>query len=294
VNVYLRRRLVALAIVVAALAVPAYLALGGSSSSRPQPTGPVVHEVQPAAQPKVPPQLAAVRPRGHLALPTHTVGSGPFVTVSGKDIVRSEAPHGAGAVALTFDDGPGPLTEQIVEKLVELHATATFFVLGGLVRAHPDVVRDERAAGMVVANHTYTHPAMTSLKVSSQRWQLNQTSRAIEAVVGTAPRFFRPPMWMWDAATVREAAQLGMITVLFSVDTQDYTRPGVAAIVRTAVHAPAGSVIAFHDAGGDRTQTLRALPLIVHGLRARGLRIVTLDELYAGRRAATAGSAPIG
>jgi peptidoglycan/xylan/chitin deacetylase (PgdA/CDA1 family) len=78
------------------------------------------------------------------------------------------------------------------------------------------------------------------------------------------------------------------------VDTRDYARPGVQAIVRTAVHAPAGSVIAFHDAGGDRTQTLKALSLIVHGLRARGLEIVTLDELYAGQPAPPAGSSPIG
>jgi peptidoglycan/xylan/chitin deacetylase (PgdA/CDA1 family) len=293
VNVYVRRRLVALGVVAVVVAVPTYLAFGRSSPSHRE-LGPIMHPAKTTPVSKVLPQLAAVRPKGHVPLPTTTVGSGPFVTVDGKTVRRIEAPHGAGAVALTFDDGPGPMTERILEELLELRAPATFFVLGSMVKAHPDVVRDERAAGMVVANHTYTHPGMSTLPASTQRWQLNQTSKAIEKVIGTAPRFFRPPMWMWNATTAREAAQLGMITVLFSVDTQDYTKPGVQAIVRTAVHAPAGSVIAFHDAGGDRSQTLKALPLIVHGLRARGLRIVTLDELYAGRQPPPAGSSPIG
>jgi peptidoglycan/xylan/chitin deacetylase (PgdA/CDA1 family) len=293
VNVYLRRRLVALAIVAVVIAVPAYLAFGRSSSTLHE-SGPIMRPPKTTPISKVGPQLAAVRPKDHVPLPTKTVGAGPFVTVSGRTIRRIEAPHGAGAVALTFDDGPGPMTERILDKLIELRTPATFFVLGSMVKEHPDIVRDERAAGMVVANHTYTHPGMSTLPASTQRWQLNQTSRAIEKVIGTAPRFFRPPMWMWNATTAREAAQLGMITVLFSVDTQDYTKPGVQAIVRTAVHAPAGSVIAFHDAGGDRTETLKALPLIVHGLRARGLKIVTLDELYAGQQAPPAGSSPVG
>jgi peptidoglycan/xylan/chitin deacetylase (PgdA/CDA1 family) len=293
VNVYVRRRLIALGIVAAVIAVPVYLVLGRSSPKHVE-SAPIMHPAKTTPVLRVQPQLAAVRPTGTVRLPTRTVGSGPFVTVSGTTIHRDEAPHGAGAVALTFDDGPGPMTERILEKLIELRAPATFFVLGSMVKAHPDIVRDERAAGMVVANHTYTHPGMSTLPTSTQRWQLNQTSKAIEKVIGTAPRFFRPPMWMWNATTAREAAQLGMVTVLFSVDTRDYARPGVQAIVRTAVHAPAGSVIAFHDAGGDRTQTLKALSLIVHGLRARGLEIVTLDELYAGQPAPPAGSSPIG
>ncbi len=292
-NVYARRRLVAIGLVVVIVAVPGYLAFG-RSSPKPVESGPIMHLAKTTPVSKVEPQLAAARPKGHVPLPTKTVGAGPFVTVSGTTIHREDAPHGAGAVALTFDDGPGPMTERILQELVALRAPSTFFVLGSMVKLRPDIVRDERAAGMVVANHTYTHPGMSTLPASTQRWQLNQTSKAIAKVIGTAPRFFRPPMWMWNATTAREAAQLGMVTVLFSVDTQDYTKPGVEAIVRTAVHAPAGSVIAFHDAGGDRTQTLKALPLIVRGLRARGLRIVTLDQLYAGGSAPPAGSSPIG
>jgi len=71
-----------------------------------------------------------------------------------------------------------------------------------------------------------------------------------------------------------------MLGVLFSVDTRDWSKPGVTAIVRRALTARAGQIIALHDAGGDREQTVHALPLIVKGLRARGLEPVTIDELF--------------
>ena len=99
-------------------------------------------------------------------------------------------------------------------------------------------------------------------------------------MIGQRPRFFRPPMWAWNRATARAVAEEGMIGVLFSVDTRDWSRPGVTAIVRQALSAHDGQIIALHDAGGDREQTVQALPLIVKGLRARGLEPVTIDELF--------------
>ena len=103
----------------------------------------------------------------------------------------------------------------------------------------------------------------------------------LEGTIGQRPRFFRPPMWAWNRTTARAVAEEGMVGVLFSVDTRDWSRPGVTAIVRQALTARDGQIIALHDAGGDREQTVQALPLIVKGLRARGLEPVTLDELFA-------------
>ena len=90
-------------------------------------------------------------------------------------------------------------------------------------------------------------------------------------------------MWAWNRTTARAVAEEGMLGVLFSVDPRDWSRPGVTAIVRRALDARDGQIIALHDAGGDREQTVQALPLIVKGLRARGLEPVTLDELFRGR-----------
>jgi peptidoglycan-N-acetylglucosamine deacetylase len=185
-----------------------------------------------------------------------------------------------GHVALTFDDGPGPYTPQVLAELRSLRVRATFFVIGHNAAQSPGIVRALRAAGMVVGNHSWSHPNLTKLSLAKQRAQVRRTQDVLEATIGQRPRFFRPPMWAWNRATARAVAEQGMVGVLFSVDTRDWSRPGVTAIVRQALTAHDGQIIALHDAGGDREQTVQALPLIVKGLRARGLEPVTLDELF--------------
>ena len=120
---------------------------------------------------------------------------------------------------------------------------------------------------------------MTKLSLAAQRAQIERTQDIIQATIGQRPRFFRPPMWAWNRTTARVVAEEGMLGVLFSIDTRTGRRPGVTAIVRSALTARDGQIIALHDAGGDREQTVQALPLIVKGLRAQGLEPVTLDEL---------------
>jgi peptidoglycan/xylan/chitin deacetylase (PgdA/CDA1 family) len=167
----------------------------------------------------------------------------------------------------------------VLDELRSLHAHATFFVIGRNAKQSPGIVRALRDAGMVVGNHSWSHPLLTKLSLARQRAQVHRTQDLLEATIGERPRFFRPPMWAWNRTTARVVAEEGMIGVLFSVDTRDWSRPGVTAIVRQALTARDGQIIALHDAGGDREQTVRALPLIVKGLRARGLEPVTLDEL---------------
>jgi peptidoglycan/xylan/chitin deacetylase (PgdA/CDA1 family) len=122
---------------------------------------------------------------------------------------------------------------------------------------------------------------MTDFRLAVQLAQVRRTQDILEDTIGQRPRFFRPPMWIWNRTTARAVAEQGMVGVLFSVDTRDWSLPGVTAIVRRALTARDGQIIALHDAGGSREQTLQALPLIVKGLRARGLEPVTLDQLYA-------------
>jgi peptidoglycan/xylan/chitin deacetylase (PgdA/CDA1 family) len=209
-----------------------------------------------------------------------TQGDGPVFEVRGRTIERIVPPRGKGRVALTFDDGPGPYTAQVLAELRSLHVRATFFVVGHNARVSPGIVQALRAAGMVVGNHSWSHPDLTKLSLAKQRVQLRRTQDLLERTIGQRPRFFRPPAWAWNRSTARAVAEEGMIGVLFSVDTRDWSRPGVTAIVRQALTAHDGQIIALHDAGGDREQTVQALPLIVKGLRARGLEPVTLDELF--------------
>jgi peptidoglycan/xylan/chitin deacetylase (PgdA/CDA1 family) len=225
-------------------------------------------------------QLEAVRPRQRVPLPRRVVGGGPFLAVSGRVVHRLWPAHSAGLVALTFDDGPGPQTAAFLRELKRLRVKATFFLVGVQVEQRPRLVRRLRRAGMELGNHTFSHPNLSKLGPALQRLQLFAGEDAVAHAAGVRPLFFRPPDWSWNFVTMREAAAQGMVGVLFTVDTQDWERPGVDSIVRRALSAGPGGIIGLHDAGGNRTQTLRALPLIVRGLRRRGLEPVTLDRLY--------------
>ena len=185
-------------------------------------------------------------------------------------------------VALTFDDGPGPQTLDVLEELQREHAVATFFVMGSNAKASPDTVKTLYDAGMQIGNHTWTHPQLARLTAAKQQSELTRTQDEIDSIIGVRPRFYRPPYWSWNPNTERVASKLGMIGVLFSVDTGDWEKPGTDAIIKRALTAHDGDVIAFHDAGGDRTETVDAIAPIIVALRERHLEPVTLDRLYGG------------
>jgi peptidoglycan/xylan/chitin deacetylase (PgdA/CDA1 family) len=227
----------------------------------------------------VPPALAA-GPMRKVPVPDRLVGRGPFMTVSAGAARLRHAPRRKGVVALTFDDGPGPLTPAFLHRLERLRAKATFFVIGYAVEAHPDVLLHEHALGMGVGNHSWNHPAMRSLAARDQRFQIRANEDAIQRVLGYRPLFFRPPDLSFNLTTAREIEAAGMVGALYTADTRDWQRPGVKTIVRRALQVRPGGVIALHDAGGDRRQTLAALGPMVRRLRKRHLEPVTLDELY--------------
>jgi peptidoglycan-N-acetylglucosamine deacetylase len=183
-------------------------------------------------------------------------------------------------LALTFDDGPGPYTQQLVRTLNALHVQATFFAIGEEERYFSDGTLLELRSGDPVEDHTETHPMMALLSARDQREELQEQIYRIQLLGGPTPRLFRPPYGSFDATTLRELKRLHLLMILWSTDTGDYTRPGVAAIVqRVLAGAHPGAIVLMHDAGGDRSQTIAALPAIVRGLRARGLRPVTVPRL---------------
>jgi peptidoglycan-N-acetylglucosamine deacetylase len=267
-QVYRRRRVVAsiVALALIALAVAAISSTGGGGRTTAKAAAHVpVGALAPALEPRAPSVQAEE------AAIDHVLSYTPAVTSGGS---RGDE------LALTFDDGPGPYTQKLVEVLNQLRAHATFFAIGEEERYFSAGTRLELASGDVVGDHTETHPMMASLPAHDQSDQLLDQMARIELLGGPRPRLFRPPYGSFDATTFALLRKLHLLMVLWSTDTSDYTRPGVSAIVNSALAgAHPGAIILMHDAGGDRSQTIAALPEIIAGLRKRGLRPVTIPRL---------------
>jgi peptidoglycan/xylan/chitin deacetylase (PgdA/CDA1 family) len=183
-------------------------------------------------------------------------------------------------VALTFDDGPGPYTPQILSILQQYNAPATFFEVGVLERYFHASTSEIVARGYAVGDHTFSHAPMSRLSRVDQRAQLLEDARAMTSYGARFPRLFRPPYGLWNAVTLALLHKYRMLMVLWTVDTSDYLRPGTAKIVRSAVTgAKPGAIILMHDAGGNRAETVAALPKIIARLRGRGYRFVTVPRL---------------
>jgi peptidoglycan/xylan/chitin deacetylase (PgdA/CDA1 family) len=190
-----------------------------------------------------------------------------------------EATAGQRVVALTFDDGPSTYTPQVMAILEQYHVPATFFEVGYEVVAHPTMSADLAAAGFSVQDHTWDHPNLTILPVSQYPFQIDQTQNLISAVTGRAPVCVRPPYDAWNGTTLQQLASRGLTTMSYSVDSIDYQHPGVQAIVNAVVGSSfPGAVIGLHDGGGDRSQTVAALPQIISQLSARGYGFVSLCQ----------------
>jgi peptidoglycan/xylan/chitin deacetylase (PgdA/CDA1 family) len=184
-------------------------------------------------------------------------------------------------VALTFDDGPSPkYTPRILAALTRLRVRATFFVIGYLAQANPDLVRQELRLGMTVGNHSYNHPEAPPFAQLPPQLLTDEIALGEQVLsrLGAQPRLFRPPGGSSSPRLVGAAAALGQRVVLWSVDPADW-RPGSHAkeIVKRVLSAVRpGSIVILHDGGGDRSATLAALPAIVRGIRRRGLHLVAL------------------
>jgi peptidoglycan-N-acetylglucosamine deacetylase len=190
------------------------------------------------------------------------------------------APARGDEVALTFDDGPGPYTPRILSTLERQHVPATFFEVGVLERYFYASTARIVADGDVIGDHTEMHAPMSKLPAAQQKTQLLEQISAIERWGAKFPRLFRPPYGLWNATTLALLHRYRMLMVLWTVDTNDYRRPGVSAIVDTALDgARPGAIILLHDAGGDRSETAAALPRIIAGLRRRRYKLVTVPRL---------------
>jgi peptidoglycan-N-acetylglucosamine deacetylase len=202
---------------------------------------------------------------------------------------RSVIRHGSRRereVALTFDDGPSPYTPRIVRILRRARAGGTFFPVGVVLPRWPKAFARVRDAGFVIGDHTVNHRALAQLPVRAQRREIRGEARRLRGRGVPWPRLFRPPYGSFDRRTLGVTRRLGMLAVLWSIDSQDYIRPGVRTIVRRVVsHVHPGSIVLMHDGGGRRDQTVAALPRIIRVLRRRGYRLVTVPDLLTPGRA---------
>jgi peptidoglycan/xylan/chitin deacetylase (PgdA/CDA1 family)/glycosyltransferase involved in cell wall biosynthesis len=220
--------------------------------------------------------------------PAAVTGGGPVqrVGADGKVTTRT-AP--AGTIALTFDDGPDPQwTPQILDVLAEYHAHATFFEIGSRVDQYPQLSRRVTADGDEIGSHTFTHAQPGSLSNWRLNLELTLTRNAIAAATGRVPVLMRPPYSSEpdavngaDFAAMRRIGDAGYLVVLADRDTEDWRRPGVPAIVAAATPpGGAGAIVMMHDSGGDRSQTVAALRILLPSLQARGYRFVTVSQAF--------------
>jgi len=186
-------------------------------------------------------------------------------------------PHG-NALAFTFDDGPGVYTHYAVKKLAEAHERATFFVVGKSIEAWPGWLTRELRVG-TLGDHTLTHPDLLELGPSQVESQLETNEQLIERESGQPVDLFRPPYGAQDAAVNRIARQLGLLDILWSMDSRDSLGADWAGIIKNVESdLRPGAIILMHE---NRGQTIRALTTLLPVLRQRHLRSVSLPELFA-------------
>ncbi|MFD3451987.1 bifunctional polysaccharide deacetylase/glycosyltransferase family 2 protein [Streptomyces sp. NPDC058691] len=223
------------------------------------------------------------------AVPRSVLVGGPLVDARG---ARNDKPVSYSipdkTVVLSFDDGPSTQwTPRILAVLKQHHVRADFFVTGSMTTHNPALIRKIVAGGHEIGLHTFTHPDLALHSGTRLTWELGETQLALAGVAGIHSTLFRPPYsstadalddWSWPVT--KDVGAHGYLTAFIDKDTDDWKRPGVNAIVKAALPdlAGQGEMILLHDAGGDRSQTLAALPIIIDKLKAEGYQFKTISE----------------
>lgn len=184
-------------------------------------------------------------------------------------------------VALTFDDGPSKYTSQVLKVLRENNARATFFVVGAQVAGGKKVIKAAQSQGCQIASHTYRHRNFPKVSLKLFKKDVKKTRSVIRSKTGIDTTYVRLPYGATNKKLNKALKAMGMRKVFWTHDTRDWSRPGVKKIVKRATkNVKNGSIILMHDGGGNRSQTLKALPQIIAKLRAQGYEFCTVDDLY--------------
>ncbi len=259
----------------AAATVHVLTADSGNAPVSPAPAEPPPAAGPPRAAAPLKPSAYRLRPMTAYAAPRTRPARPP---VRRKPFLRMDAP--GRTMVLTFDDGPDPrYTPAILRTLRRHGARAMFFVCGEMAVDHQDLLREMMDDGHVIGNHSWSHPLMPKLPPSRIRSQMARTSDVVEKAVREAPRWYRAPYGAWNRASFEIGADLGMEPLGWTMDTLDWTEPGGEAIVRRVrAGAGPGVVVLSHDAGGDRSGTVRALRAYLPELLDQGYRITVPQD----------------
>lgn len=180
-------------------------------------------------------------------------------------------------IALTFDDGPGPYTEKLLDILDKYDAKATFFLIGSKVSARANTLRRMQSRGHQLGNHSWSHPELNKVSAEQLASEIDQTNNAIKQAVGTKPNIIRPPYGAFNRAVLEQFRQRGMSAVVWSVDTRDWAdRNSEIVCSRAVAGARNGAVILMHDI---HPTSVNAVPCILDSLKQQGYSFVTVQNL---------------
>jgi peptidoglycan/xylan/chitin deacetylase (PgdA/CDA1 family) len=228
---------------------------------------------RPPQQAPRPPQQAQTAPRQN---PQVNV---PSATPAGARLTYNRVTTSQPVVAMTFDDGPHPVqTPRLLKMLRDRNIRATFYVIGKQVRAHPGIVRQMLAEGHEIGNHSWSHPSLTGVSDAQIRSEMRMTSDAVFEAAGVRPRTMRPPYGATNQR-VKELifSEFGYPTIMWSVDPQDWRKPGVSVVTSRLVEgAHPGAILLAHDI---HASTVDAMPATFDRLLAKGYRFVTVSQL---------------
>lgn len=209
-----------------------------------------------------------------LALAVGAPGGKSAVLVSGEAVREEGVCEPGPRIALTFDDGPGPYTERLLDGLKERGVKASFFLIGRSVKEYPEAVKRMEEEGHLIGNHTYSHVKLKGLSPEETRREIQKTDEAVYEITGKHVAYLRPPFGEWE-----EDLELTypVLPVMWTVDPLDWTTENVEEIVdRVVTQAGENDMILLHDCYDS---SVEAALRIVDRLLAEGFDFVRVDEL---------------
>ncbi|CAM5647871.1 Glycosyltransferase OS=Streptomyces tendae OX=1932 GN=GUR47_17880 PE=4 SV=1 [Streptomyces tendae] len=227
------------------------------------------------------------------AVPDDVLDGGPILSFPGGQATTVSVPDKT--IVLTFDDGPDPTwTPQVLEILEKYDVPGTFFLVGSMVSRHPGIVRDMVEQGNEVGVHTFTHVDLSYQSRARVTREIEQTQLALAGAAGITTTLFRAPYssqtdavdnYSWPV--YKSLGEDGYTSVFVDTDSDDWKRPGVSKIVDWATpEDDEGASVLFHDAGGERSQTIEALPKYIEKMKAAGYTFTTVSGVMAGQQQA--------
>ncbi|MFC8736823.1 bifunctional polysaccharide deacetylase/glycosyltransferase family 2 protein [Streptomyces sp. NPDC057176] len=234
-------------------------------------------------------------------VPDAVLDGGPILTFPGGQATTVSVPDKT--IVLTFDDGPDPTwTPQVLDILEKYDVPGTFFLVGSMVARHPGIVRDMVEQGNEVGVHTFTHVDLSYQSQARVTREIEQTQLALAGAAGITTTLFRAPYssqtdaidnYSWPV--YESLGEDGYTSVFIDTDSDDWKRPGVSKIVEWATPEDGeGASVLFHDAGGERSQTIEALPKYIEKMKAKGYTFTTVSGATAEQRPASGAPASTG